>query len=36
MIRSAVLQDADVVVLDDFDDRPELSAFHGIGAILRY
>ncbi len=36
MIRSAVLQDADVVVLDDFDDRPEISAFQGIGAILWY
>lgn len=36
MIRSAVLQDADVIVLDDFDDRPEIAAFKGVGAILRY
>lgn len=36
MIRSAVLQDAEVIVLEDFVDRPELSAFDGVGAILRY
>jgi peptide chain release factor subunit 1 len=36
MVRSAVLQDAEVIVLDDYDDRPEISAFSGIGAILRY
>jgi hypothetical protein len=36
MVRSAVLQDAEVIVLDDFVDRPEIGAFHGIGAILRY
>jgi peptide chain release factor subunit 1 len=36
MIRSAVLQDAEVIVLDDYDDRPEIAAFSGIGAILRY
>jgi peptide chain release factor subunit 1 len=36
MIRSAVLQDAEVIVLDDYDDRPEVAAFSGIGAILRY
>ena len=36
MIRSALLQDADVIVLEDFDDRPEIAAFDGVGAILRY
>lgn len=36
MIRSAVLQDAEVIVLEDFDDRPEVAAFNGVGAILRY
>ena len=36
MIRSAVLQDAEVIVLEDFVDRPEIGAFDGIGAILRY
>jgi hypothetical protein len=36
MIRSAVLQDARVIVLDDYDDRPEIAAFSGVGAILRY
>jgi peptide chain release factor subunit 1 len=36
MVRSALLQDADVIVLGDYDDRPEVSAFRGIGAILRY
>jgi peptide chain release factor subunit 1 len=36
MIRSALLQDAEVIVLDDYDDRPEIAAFSGIGAILRY
>ena len=36
MIRSALLQDADVIVLDDFEDRPEIAAFTGVGAILRY
>ncbi len=36
MIRSALLQDAAVVVLDDYDDRPEIAAFSGVGAILRY
>jgi len=36
MVRSAVLQDAEVIVLDDFMDRPEIAAFNGIGAILRY
>jgi hypothetical protein len=36
MIRAAVLQDASVIVLDDFDDRPELASFDGVGAILRY
>jgi hypothetical protein len=36
MIRSAVLQDAEVIVLDDLDDRPEIAAFTGVGAILRY
>ena len=36
MIRSALLQDADVIVLGDFDDRPEIAAFSGVGAILRY
>lgn len=36
MVRSAVLQDAEVIVLEDFVDRPEIGAFDGIGAILRY
>lgn len=36
MIRAAVLQDAEVIVLADFDDRPEIGAFEGVGAILRY
>lgn len=36
MIRSAVLQDAEVIVLDDYDDRPEIAAFSGVGALLRY
>jgi hypothetical protein len=36
MIRAALLQDADVIVLADFDDRPEIAAFQGVGAILRY
>src|SRR5579875_3405325 len=36
MIRSAVLQDAEVIVLEDFVDRPEIAAFNGVGAILRY
>lgn len=36
MIRCAVLQDADVIVLEDFDDRPEVASFEGVGAILRY
>ena len=36
MIRSALLQDAEVIVLDDYDDRPEIAAFSGVGAILRY
>jgi peptide subunit release factor 1 (eRF1) len=36
MIRSALLQDADVIVLEDFDDRPEIAAFDGVGALLRY
>jgi peptide chain release factor subunit 1 len=36
MVRSAVLQDADVIVLDDLNDRPEIAAFTGVGAILRY
>ncbi|HWD68826.1 MAG TPA: Vms1/Ankzf1 family peptidyl-tRNA hydrolase [Solirubrobacteraceae bacterium] len=36
MIRSAVLQDAEVIVLDDYDDRPEIASFSGVGAILRY
>ena len=36
MIRSAVLQDAEVVVLDHYDDRPEIASFSGVGAILRY
>ncbi|HEX3616641.1 MAG TPA: Vms1/Ankzf1 family peptidyl-tRNA hydrolase [Solirubrobacteraceae bacterium] len=36
MVRSAVLQDAEVIVLGDYEDRPEISAFSGIGAILRY
>jgi hypothetical protein len=36
MIRNAVLQDAEVIVLDDYEDRPEVAAFSGVGAILRY
>ncbi|MGH2862049.1 MAG: Vms1/Ankzf1 family peptidyl-tRNA hydrolase [Solirubrobacteraceae bacterium] len=36
MIRSAVRQDAEVIVLGDYDDRPEIAAFSGVGAILRY
>jgi peptide chain release factor subunit 1 len=36
MIRSAVLQDASVIVLDEYEDRPEIAAFSGVGAILRY
>ncbi len=36
MIRSAIRQDADVVVLQDFADRPEIAAVAGVGAILRY
>lgn len=36
MIRSAVLQDASVIVLDEYEDRPEVAAFSGVGAILRY
>ena len=36
MIRSALLQDAEVIVLGDFEDRPEIAAFSGVGVILRY
>ncbi len=36
MVRNAVLQGADVIVLEDFAGRPEISAFQGIGAILRH
>jgi peptide chain release factor subunit 1 len=36
MIRDAVLQDASVIVLDDYEDRPEIASFSGVGAILRY
>ncbi len=36
MIRSALRQDAEVIVLGDFDDRSELAAVGGTGAILRY
>lgn len=36
MVRAALLQDAELIVLDEFEDRPELAAFDGVGAILRY
>lgn len=36
MIRAAIRQDAKVIVLSDLDDRPEVGAFGGVGALLRY
>lgn len=36
MIRAAIRQDAEVIVLDELDRRPEVAAFDGVGAILRY
>lgn len=36
IVRAAVLQDARLIVLDRLDDRAEIAAFDGIGALLRY
>jgi peptide subunit release factor 1 (eRF1) len=36
VVRAALEQDAEVVRLDDLDERAELQAFGGIGALLRY
>lgn len=36
VVRAALEQDADVIRLDDLDERAELQAFGGIGALLRY